>query len=111
MSILQDLLALQSAPTIVAEESSMSASEASDVAGELQELHDTMTEAMEQVRGLVRRLPREYRGQAEAYWIPHIMIALGGEHEWMSNRSDATMKKLIDELKSDSSEHDEEPNE
>lgn len=99
MSILQDLMALRQPVLALDEAEDMSAHEANDKAEELEELHDTMTTAMRRVREIVRGLPRHMRGSAEAYFIPHIMIALGGEHEWMTAGHEVTLQKLIDELK------------
>jgi len=98
MSILQDLLSLNKPATIV-ESEELDADMAGSMAEELQDLHEKMVKLMQQVRENVRSLPRSMRGQAEAYWIPHIMIALGGEHEWMTAGHESTMQKLIDELR------------
>jgi len=93
-------MAMRQEPTIVAEDHhDISPDEASRACEELEELHSTMVKAMSEVRSIVRGLPRSMRGQAEAYWIPHIMIALGGEHEWMTAGHESTMEKLISELK------------
>lgn len=106
MSILQDLMALRQPVLALDEAEDMSAQEANSDAEELEELHDTMTTAMSRVREIVRGLPRHMRGSAEAYFIPHIMIAIGGEHEWMTAGHEVTLQKLIDELKEYASEDD-----
>ena len=100
MSILQDLLTLkQSTETVVeSHDDDMDPQEARDLVDELNELHDEMVKKMSEVRSIVRRLPRHIRGQAESYWIPHIMIALGGDHEWMTAGHESTMQKSIEEL-------------
>ena len=101
MSILQDLLALNvpsEAPQI-SEAEDLDPDAAGSMAAELEDLHREMTEIMSKVRHVVRGLPRHMKGTAESYWIPHIMIALGGEHEWMTAGHESTMQKTIDELK------------
>lgn len=98
MSILQDLLALNQT-TIVEDHDELDSDMAGSMAEELEDLHEQMVKIMSKVRENVRSLPRSMRGQAEAYWIPHIMIALGGEHEWMTAGHESTMQKLIDELR------------
>lgn len=107
MSILQDLLALKTQERIV-ESEDLDPDMAGSMAEELQDLHEQMVRLMQQVRENVRSLPRSMRGQAEAYWIPHIMIALGGEHEWMTAGHESTMQKLIDELREAGEEMSEE---
>lgn len=100
MSILQDLMALRAtqAEPIVEAEDNLDPKEVASMARDLQEYHDTIVEKMDEVRHLVKQLPRSFRGSAEAYWIPHIMIALGGEHEWMTAGHESTMQKMIDEM-------------
>lgn len=98
MSILQDLLALKTQERIV-ESEDLDPDVAGSMAEELQDLHEQIVQLMQKVRENVRSLPRSMKGQAEAYWIPHIMIALGGEHEWMTAGHESTMQNLIDELR------------
>jgi hypothetical protein len=100
MSILKDLLALREpAPEVVTEAEDLDQDEAKGYAEELEGLHKKIVQCMEDVRHIVHQLPRHMRGTAEAYWVPHIMIALGGEHEWMTARHESTLQKTIDELK------------
>lgn len=103
MSILADLLALKaktSAPALtVTEAKDLSDEEIHGMVKELEHLHETMVKAIHEAKDLVRHLPSQMRGQAESYWIPHIMIALGGEHDYMASRSESTMMKTIEELK------------
>lgn len=99
MSILQDLLAMRETPVALAEDKDLSAGEAKGYAEELEGLHQKMSECMNDVRHIVRQLPHSMRASAEAYFIPHIMIALGGEHEWMTAGHEVTLQKVIDELK------------
>ena len=99
MSILKDLLSLNQPAETITESEELDPDMAGSMAEELQDLHEKMVKIMQQVRENVRSLPRSMRGQAEAYWIPHIMIALGGEHEWMTAGHESTMQKLIDELR------------
>lgn len=112
MSILQDLLSL-SAQQATQEPVVESHDEVDPhVVEELEEAYEELTKLMDQVRGLVQHLPRHYRGTAEAYWVPHIMIALGGDHQWMTAGHDVTMRKMLDELaeeaghSGDDEEHD-----
>ena len=105
MSILQDLLALNK-PAPLAEAVELTSNEANSAAEELADIHDQITKLMSEARSVVRSLPRHMRGSAEAYWVPHIMIALGGEHEWMTAGHESTMQKTIDELKEYASEDD-----
>lgn len=109
MSILQDLLALNVPVTqalAIDEAEELSAHEANQDAEELEDIHKEISQLMSNARSIVRRLPRHMRGSAESYWIPHIMIALGGEHEWMTAGHESTMQKTIDELKEYASEGD-----
>jgi hypothetical protein len=106
MSILKDLLALNQPAETITEGEDLDPDMAGSMAEELQDLHEQMVKIMSKVRENVRSLPRHMRGQAEAYWIPHIMIALGGEHEWMTAGHESTMQKLIDELREEGQEHD-----
>lgn len=112
MSILQDLLSLSAQQTT--QEPVVESHDEVDphVVEELEEAYEELTKLMDQVRGLVRHLPRHYRGTAEAYWVPHIMIALGGDHQWMTAGHEVTMRKMLDELaeeaghSNDDEEHD-----
>lgn len=108
MSILQDLLALNKPASTTIEESDddFGQGAAQNAAEELEDLHNQITKLMSEARSVVRSLPRHMKGSAEAYWIPHIMIALGGEHEWMTAGHESTMQKTIDELKEYASEGD-----
>jgi hypothetical protein len=106
MSILKDLLALNQPAETITEGEDLDPDMAGSMAEELEDLHEQMVKIMSKVRENVRSLPRHMRGQAEAYWIPHIMIALGGEHEWMTAGHEATMQKLIDELREEGQEHE-----
>ncbi len=97
MSIISDLMALREpALTVVAEE--QSGYEARKSAEELVDIREQIVQLMSEARSIVRGLPRSLKGSAEAYWIPHIMIALGGEHEWMTAGHESTMQKTIEEL-------------
>ena len=109
MSILQDLLALhQPAPASIAEsDDDFGQGAAQNAAEELEDIHDQITKLMSEARSVVRGLPRHMRGSAEAYWVPHIMIALGGEHEWMTAGHESTLQKTIDELKEYAQDSDE----
>lgn len=101
MSILQDLLALNVPVTqalAIDEAEELSGYEARQAAEELVDIHKEISELMSHARQIVRRLPRHVKGSAESYWIPHIMIALGGEHEWMTAGHESTMQKTIDDL-------------
>ena len=111
MSIISDLMALRSTqPEAIVEDHELDHNDYVHFIDELEESHKVMIEQMEHVRSIVRQLPRSMRGQAEAYWIPHIMIALGGEHEWMTAGHESTMQKTIEELKEESKQfHDSEP--
>lgn len=104
MTILQDLLAMNAVEQIVEDHEELDPDMAGSMAEELEDLHEQMVKIMSRVRENVRSLPRSMRGQAEAYWIPHIMIALGGEHEWMTAGHESTMQKLIDELREEGQE-------
>lgn len=106
MSVLQDLLSLKSRTAVtVTEDEDLSPSEASAAAEDLEGIHEEITKLMQHAQEIVRRLPRSLRGSAEAYWIPHIMIALGGEHKWMTAGHESTMQKTIDELKEEGTEN------
>lgn len=99
MSILQDLLSLnQPSPEPIVENEELDADTAVSMGGELEDIHQQISKLMGEARHIVRQLPRYMRGSAESYWIPHIMIALGGEHEWTTARHESTMQKTIDEL-------------
>ncbi len=104
MSILKDLLELSKSEQVVESHEEVDAS----IVEELEEHFEQLSKIMEEVQQLVRHLPRSERALAESYWIPHIMIALGGEHRWMTAGHEATMKKTIDELKSQMSHDDNE---
>lgn len=80
------------------EEEDIEASDAKNWAEDLESIHGEISKLMSEARGIVRHLPRQLRGSAEAYWIPHIMIALGGEHEWMTAGHESTMQRTIKEL-------------
>jgi hypothetical protein len=99
MSILKDLLALKQPVEAIVEGEDIDGEELEQLADHLEELHEKMVKTMSEVREIVRMLPRSYRGAAEAYWIPHIMIALGGEHEWMTAGHESTMEKMIKEMR------------
>ena len=102
MSILADLLSLNvpvAQPSTVVESENYDEDELNNTADLLEELHEKMVKTMSEVRDIVRMLPRNYRGQAEAYWIPHILISLGGEHEFMTAGHEATMEKMIKEMR------------
>jgi vacuolar-type H+-ATPase subunit H len=110
MSILADLLALKAkTPAQVSEAKELSTEEIHSMVEELEHLHDKMVKAAHEAKDIVRHLPSQLRGQAESYWIPHILIALGGDHDYMANRSDSTMLKTIEQLKDEaeaSADHD-----
>lgn len=100
MSIIADLLAMNAKSTEVqlAESDDPDAEELENMAALLEEHHEKMVHLMSEVQEIVRMLPRHYRGQAEAYWIPHILIALGGEHGFMTANHESTMQKMIEEM-------------
>ena len=102
MSLLADLLSLNSSASAFApivESEDYDEDELNNTADLLEELHEKMVKTMSDVRDIVRMLPRSYRGQAEAYWIPHILIALGGEHDFMTAGHESTMEKMIKEMR------------
>jgi ABC-type proline/glycine betaine transport system substrate-binding protein len=111
MSILADLLALQAkAPVQVTEAEDLTDEEIHGMVEELEHLHETMVKAAHEAKDIVRHLPSHLRGSAESYWIPHILIALGGDHDYMANRGDSTMLKTITDLKEEAGpdeDHDE----
>ena len=108
MSILSDLLALKATKAeqvVEAHDSDYDAEDLEHMVDLFSEYHEKMTKIMYEVKDAIRMLPKHYRGPAEAYWIPHIFIALGGEHEWMTAGHESTMQKTIDEMREEAEAH------
>ena len=99
MSLLSDLLALNAKPVAVTEAEHASNDELEQMVDLLTEYHEKLTHLMGEVKDIVQHLPHEFRGSAEAYWLPHILIALGGEHDYMTTRTEATMARTIEAMK------------
>ena len=69
------------------------------IADELQDRFEQIMELMDDVKGLVHACPPDIRKHAEAYWLAHIITALGSDHEYVGGTSkydtmEATIKKL-----------------
>lgn len=73
-----------------------------DIAHELTQYYEDMTDIMANIKKLMRQAPGDIRQHAEHYWIPAIITALGSEHDYMGGTSkydtlQATVHKLLDE--------------
>lgn len=65
----------------------------------LEEIREEIMELMDEAKKIVAGSKnRGAVGRADAYWIPHIEIALGGEHGYM-DRSMCSMQDTIEELR------------
>lgn len=99
MSLLSDLLALNAKPVAVTEAEHASNDELEQMVDLLTEYHEKLTHLMGEVKDIVHQLPHEYRGSAEAYWVPQVLIALGGDHDYMVSGSESTMASTIKAMK------------
>jgi hypothetical protein len=103
MSLLSSLLDLraskQDSQDPVLEAVDMSPDDYEHLVDLLTEYHDKMVRLMGEVQGSLDLIPRHYKQQAMAYWVPNILIALGGEHGYMASKSESSMAKMIEELK------------
>lgn len=99
MSLLSDLLALNAKPIAVTEAEHASNDELEHMVELLSEYHEKLVHLMGEVKDIVHMLPRQYSAEAKAYWLPHILIALGGDHDYMVSRSESTMASTIKAMK------------
>lgn len=72
----------------------------------LQEIRDEIMNLTYEAKDLLKGTSEQ--GTAEAYYIGHIMTALGGQHDYMVASFESTLQKSIDILKEDLIEETEE---
>ena len=78
-----------------------------ELAGELTEIHEQMTELVRMAERLLRQAPDLTYRRAHGYWLAQITMALSDDHDYLG-RGTITMQDTIRELENDGLVGDEE---
>ena len=73
----------------------------------LEEIKEELLELIEEAQRIVSGGDEMTYQRAKSYWIPHVIMALTKEHEWLGGSME-TMEDTIEELKEQLQEREEE---
>jgi hypothetical protein len=71
-----------------------------ELASDLAEIHEQMTELLHQAERLLRGAPDLTYRRAHGYWLAQITMALSNDHDYLG-RATVTMQDTIRELEND----------
>ena len=75
-------------------------SDTTELASDLAEIHEQMTELLHQAERLMRHAPDLCYQRAHGYWLAQITMALSDDHDYLG-RGTVTMQDTIRELEND----------
>ncbi len=81
---------------------------AQQLAEEFRDVYDRMRECVNDLKVLMRSLPRHKQEQAKAYWFGQMQISLDDDHDFVSDKYNGNLLQVVEWVESEVPEDDEE---
>jgi len=80
---------------------------AQQLAEEFRDVYDRMRECVNDLKVLMRSLPRHKQEQAKAYWFGQMQISLDNDHDFVSDKYNGNLLQVVEWVESEVPEDDE----
>lgn len=79
------------------------------LAEEFRAVYDKLREGVDELKQLVRSLPRHMQDRAKAYWLAQLETSLDDEHGYVTDKHADNLLKIVEWAESNVPEDDDEP--